>query len=62
MKKCLHRKTGSFLVSPEGFEPSTASLKGNCSTIELWALRKRSLLRVSLKLRLFRVIPLTNDF
>ena len=24
-------------VSPEGFEPSTASLKGNCSTIELWA-------------------------
>ena len=26
---------------PEGFEPSTASLKGNCSTVELWALIKR---------------------
>ena len=26
------------LVSPEGFEPSTFSLRGNCSTIELWAL------------------------
>ncbi len=24
-------------VSPEGFEPSTFSLRGNCSTIELWA-------------------------
>ena len=25
-------------VSPDGFEPSTSSLRGNCSTIKLWAL------------------------
>ena len=30
--------TGRSWVSPDGFEPSTSSLRGNCSTIELWAL------------------------
>ena len=29
--------SNSDFVSPEGFEPSTFSLRGNCSTIELWA-------------------------
>ena len=27
----------SLCVSPDGFEPSTFSLRGNCSTAELWA-------------------------
>jgi len=27
------------LVSSDGFEPSTFSLRGNCSTAELWARR-----------------------
>lgn len=26
------------MVSPNGFEPLTFSLRGNCSTAELWAL------------------------
>jgi hypothetical protein len=32
------RSSHSQRVSPEGFEPSTITLKGCCSTVELWAL------------------------
>ena len=34
----------SKMVSPDGFEPSTSSLRGNCSTIELWALSNARLI------------------